>query len=69
MVSDGRQRLTDITKSRRKRLRVFVMSRWIKSSAEATHRALAAEVLGYAVDKQAIVPDLVSAMRSGREHA
>ncbi len=35
----------------------------LRNSAEATHRALAAQVLGYAADKKAIVPDLVSAMR------
>ena len=46
----------------RKRLRAV-----LRSSAEATHRALAAEVLGYAADKKAIVPDLVSAMRDPDE--
>jgi hypothetical protein len=35
----------------------------LKSSADAKHRALAAQVLGYAADKQAIVPDLVYATR------
>jgi hypothetical protein len=39
----------------------------LRSSAEATHRALAAEVLGYAADKKAIVPDLISAMRDPDE--
>ena len=39
----------------------------LRSSAEATHRALAAEVLGYAADKKAIVTDLVSAMRDPDE--
>jgi hypothetical protein len=39
----------------------------LRSSAEPTHRALAAEMLGYAADKKAIVPDLVSAMRDPDE--
>lgn len=35
----------------------------LRTSADADHRALAAEVLAYAADKQSVVPDLVSAMR------
>jgi hypothetical protein len=39
----------------------------LRSSSNATHRALAAQVLGYAVDKQAVVEDLVQAMRDPSE--
>ena len=35
----------------------------LRTSADAEHRALAAVVLGYAPDKQAVVADLVRAMR------
>ena len=34
----------------------------LRSSSDAAHRALAAQVLGYAADKQAVVEDLVHAM-------
>jgi hypothetical protein len=35
----------------------------LRSSSDASHRALAAQVLGYAPEKQAVVDDLVQAMR------
>jgi len=35
----------------------------LKTSSDASHRAIAAEVLGYAADKKAVIPDLFSATR------
>ena len=35
----------------------------VRTSADADHRALAAEILGYAANKQSVVDDLVYAMR------
>jgi hypothetical protein len=35
----------------------------LKTSSDAHHRAIAADVLGYAADKKAVVPDLLAAMR------
>ena len=39
----------------------------LRSSSEATHRALAAQVLGYTTDKQAVVEDLVQGMADPSE--
>jgi hypothetical protein len=39
----------------------------LRSSSNAAHRALAAQVLGYAIDKQAVVEDLVQAMTDPSE--
>jgi hypothetical protein len=39
----------------------------LRSSSDAAQRALAAQVLGYAPDKQAVVEDLVQAMRDPSE--
>jgi hypothetical protein len=39
----------------------------LRSSADAVHRALAAQVLGYTADKQAVVDDLVSAITDASE--
>ena len=39
----------------------------VRRSGEATHRALAAQILGYASDKRAVVDDLVYGMRDPSE--
>lgn len=39
----------------------------LQSSSDATHRALAAQVLGYVTDKQAVVEDLVQGMADPSE--
>jgi hypothetical protein len=43
------------------------LRRVVRDSSDADHRALAAQVLGYVTDKQAVVDDLVRAMRDPAE--
>jgi hypothetical protein len=45
-----------------------LLRRVLRGSADAAHRALAAQVLGYVDDKQAVVADLVRAMRDPDEN-
>ena len=46
---------------------LVVLRRVLRNSSEAPHRALAAQVLGYVEDKQAVVDDLVRAMHDPDE--
>jgi hypothetical protein len=44
------------------------LRRVLRDSADAVHRALAAQVLGYVTDKQAVVDDLVDAMSDASDN-
>jgi len=44
-----------------------LLRRVLRDSSESAQRALAAQVLGYAADKQAVVDDLVGAMRDSAD--
>lgn len=69
-VSQGHSLMSDSIARRIQRRYIEIAARdldtlrkVLRTSASADHRALAAEILGYAADKQSVVDDLVYAMR------
>src|SRR5687768_16080389 len=69
-VSQGHSLMSDSTARKFQLMYVALAARdldtlrkVLRTSADADHRALAAEILGYAANKQSVVDDLVYAMR------